>query len=88
VIFKKEDKKDKVPGDVLGLTDDRTGVKLPHPPSDGSVASGIEVEKETRHWGADELQRSKGATGVDMGGGGEGTDIAPPRSARKEIEEP
>ncbi len=85
--FKKEDKKNKVPGDVLGLTDDKTGVKLPHPPSDGSIPPGIELEKNTRHWGADELNRSKGATGVDMGAGGEGTDIAPARSTRKETEE-
>jgi hypothetical protein len=85
--FKKTDKKNKVPGDVLGLGGDRTGATLPHPPSDGSTPSGIEFEKNTRHWGADELNRSKGATGVDMGGGGEGTDIAPPRRTRKETEE-
>jgi hypothetical protein len=85
--FKKQDKQNRAPGDVLGLTDDKTGMKLPHPPSDGSGASGIELEKNTRHWGADELNRSKGATGVDMGGGGEGTDIAPSRSTRRETEE-
>jgi hypothetical protein len=78
VKFKK-DKTNKVPGDVLGLTDDKTGVKLPHPPSDGSIPSGIELEHDRRHWGADELERNKGVTGVDMGGGGEGTDVAPPR---------
>ena len=86
-MFKKDDDKNKVPGDVLGLTDDKTGVKLPHPPSDGSTPAGIELEKNTRHWGADELNRSKGATGVDMGAGGEGTDIAPSRSSKEESEE-
>jgi hypothetical protein len=85
--FKKQDKKNRVPGDVLGLTDDKSGVKLPHPPSDGSTPSGIEFEKNTRHWGADELNRSKGATGIDMGGGGQGTDVAPPRRTKDEIEE-
>ena len=68
-----------VPGDILGLTDDRSGVKLPHPPSDGSVAQGIDVIEHHRHWGADELKRSDGASGVDMGAGGEGTDVAPSR---------
>lgn len=70
-----------VPGDILGLTDDRSGVKLPHPPSDGSTAQGIDVRDENRrHWGTEELQPSKGATGIDMGGGGEGTDVAPVQS--------
>jgi hypothetical protein len=82
VKFTKKDKKNKVPGDVLGLTDDKTGVKLPHPPSDGSVPSGIEVKKETRHWGTEDLERSKGATGVDMGGGGEGTDVDMPNTRK------
>jgi len=77
-----------VPGDVLGLTDDRSGVKLPHPPSDGSVAQGIEVRDEyKRHWGTEDLEPSKGAVGVDMGAGGEGTDIAPDRPRRKAAEE-
>jgi hypothetical protein len=67
-----------MPGDILGLSDDRSNVKLPHPPSDGSVPSGIEVRHESsRHWGTEDLERSKGAVGVDMGAGGEGTDVAP-----------
>lgn len=75
---KKDDQK--VPGDILGLTDDRSGVKLPHPPSDGSTPQGIEVRDEyKRHWGTEDLENSGGATGIDMGGGGEGTDIAPKR---------
>ena len=74
-----------VPGDILGLTDDRSGVKLPHPPSDGSTPEGIEVIEHRRHWGADELTRSDGAAGMDMGAGGEGTDIAP-RSPESKVE--
>lgn len=41
---------------------------------------GIEVRDEyKRHWGTEDLENSKGATGIDMGGGGEGTDVAPKR---------
>ena len=77
-----------VPGDILGLTDDRSGVKLPHPPSDGTVAQGIEVRDEyKRHFGTEDLERGSGAVGVDMGAGGEGTDIAPERPRRKVVED-
>ncbi len=83
-MAKQKTKGPAVVGDILGLTDDTTGIKLPHPPSDGSVASGIEVRHEKpRHWGTEDLERSKGAVGVDMGSGGEGTDVLPdtPRTA-------
>jgi len=69
-------------GDILGLSDDNTGVKLPHPPSDGSVPEGIDVVEHRRHWGADELKRSDGVTGADMGAAGEGTDIAADHAGR------
>jgi hypothetical protein len=73
-----KNKDNKVPGDILGLTDDRSGIKLPHPPSDGSTPEGIEVRDEyNRHRG--DLESGKGATGIDMGAGGEGTDIVPER---------
>jgi hypothetical protein len=79
-VAKRKNEDRKVPGDILGLTDDRTGVKLPHPPSDGSTPQGIEARDEyKRHWGTEDLENGKGATGIDMGGGGEGTDIAPKR---------
>jgi hypothetical protein len=80
-VDKRKDEDRKVPGDILGLTDDRTGVKLPHPPSDGSTPQGIEVRDQyKRHWGTEDLETGEGgATGIDMGGGGEGTDIAPER---------
>jgi hypothetical protein len=68
------DKKEQ-PGDVLGVSNP-AGPKLPHPPSDGSTPRGIEVRGEpTRHWGNEDIPQSDGASGIDMGGGGEGTGI-------------
>jgi hypothetical protein len=70
----KDDKKEQ-PGDVLGVSNP-AGPKLPHPPSDGSTPRGIEVRGEPkRHWGNEDIPQSDGASGVDMGGGGEGTGI-------------
>ena len=72
--MKKSNKKNA--GDILGLSDASTGPKLPHPPSDGSVPAGIEVRGEpNRHWGDEDLNQTGGATGIDMGGGGTGTQI-------------
>jgi hypothetical protein len=68
--------KDGKPGDVLGISN-LGGPKLPHPPSDGSTARGIDVRDERkRHWGNEDVPQSDGATGIDMGGGGEGTQMA------------
>jgi hypothetical protein len=74
------------PGDVLGVSNP-AGPKLPHPPSDGSTPRGIEVRGEpTRHWGNEEMPQSDGASGIDMGGAGEGTGIkaSRPRAAAKD----
>jgi hypothetical protein len=69
-----EDQKEQ-PGDVLGVSNP-AGPKLPHPPSDGSTPRGIEVRGEPkRHWGNEDIPQSDGASGIDMGGGGEGTGI-------------
>lgn len=63
-------------GDVLGVSDAAPDPKLPNLPRDkGGNPKGIDVRPGTH--GASELERSKGATGIDMGGGGEGTDIKP-----------
>ena len=71
----KKQKKDQ-PGDVLGISHSG-GSKLPHPPSDGSVPQGIEVRSERqRHWGNEDIPQSDGATGIDMGGGGTGPQVA------------
>ena len=69
------EKKNK-PGDILGIGDPG-GPKLPHPPSDGSAARGIDVRGEPqRHWGDEDIPQSDGATGIDMGGAGDSTQIA------------
>ena len=72
------------PGDVLGVSNP-AGPKLPSPPSDGSTARGIDVRGERpRHWGNEDIPQSDGASGIDMGAGGEGTNIEPehPRPKR------
>ena len=72
---KKDNKKQ--PGDVLGLSR-MEGPKLPHPPSDGTAAHGIEVRGEPkRHWGNEDIPQSDGVSGIDMGGAGEGTQVSP-----------
>jgi hypothetical protein len=73
----KSDKKnkDKQPGDVLGVSR-AGGPKLDHPPSDGSTPRGIDVRGDRpRHWGNEDVPQSDGASGVDMGGAGEGTQV-------------
>ena len=76
-----QDKKEQ-PGDVLGVSNPE-GPKLPHPPSDGSTPRGIEVRGEPRrHWGNEDIPQSDGASGIDMGGAGEGTDIRGDRRPR------
>jgi hypothetical protein len=70
-----KDKKKKQPGDILGVSN-LEGPKLPHPPSDGSVARGIDVRgARPRHWGNEDIPQSDGAAGVDMGGGGSGPQV-------------
>jgi hypothetical protein len=75
------------PGDVLGISNPG-GPKLPHPPSDGSTPQGIEVRGEPgRHWGTEDIPQSDGATGVDMGGGGSGPQVAAEHPRPKSSEE-
>jgi hypothetical protein len=71
------------PGDILGVSNPG-GPKLPHPPSDGSTARGIEVRGEPkRHWGDEDIPQSDGAAGVDMGGAGEGPQVSPEHTRPK-----
>ena len=71
----KKNKKEQ-PGDVLGISKSE-GPKLASPPSDGSTARGIDVRGDRpRHWGNEDIPQSDGVSGIDMGGGGEGTQIA------------
>jgi hypothetical protein len=73
----KNDNQKEQPGDVLGISNPG-GPKLPHPPSDGSTPRGIDVRSERkRHWGNEDIPQSDGASGIDMGAGGDGPQIAP-----------
>lgn len=82
-----QDNEKEQPGDVLGISNP-AGPKLPHPPSDGSTPLGIEVRGEPkRHWGNEDIPQSDGASGIDMGGAGEGTGITAdsrPRTAAED----
>jgi hypothetical protein len=73
---KKKNSDKKQTGDVLGISDSPASARIPQATTDhGGHPKGIELGERRRHWGADELQPSKGATGIDMGAGGGGTDI-------------
>ena len=79
--------KNQQPGDILGISK-AEGPKLPHPPSDGSTPNGIEVRGERkRHWGNEDIPQSDGATGIDMGGGGDGTQVNADRRPRTAAED-
>jgi hypothetical protein len=72
----KHKKDNKKAGDILGISDTPASTQIPQATTDhGGHARGIEVREYRRHTGADELQPSKGVTGMDMGGGGSGTDV-------------
>lgn len=82
----KKNKEDQ-PGDVLGISN-AGGPALPHPPSDGTTPRGIEVRGEPkRHWGNEDIPQSDGVTGIDMGGGGEGTQVKADRRPRTAAED-
>ena len=86
--MKDKKKKKEQPGDVLGVSN-AGGPQLPHPASDGSTPRGIEVRGEPkRHWGNEDIPQSDGASGIDMGGAGEGTGIKSdrPRTAAEDDE--
>lgn len=73
--YNNKDQKEQ-PGDVLGISNPG-GPKLPHPPSDGSTPVGIDVRGERpRHWGNEDIPQSDGASGIDMGAGGDGPQVA------------
>jgi len=63
-------------GDILGLSDVSPDVEIPQASRDhGGHPAGIDVRQPTT--GTAELKRSKGATGMDMGAAGSGTDLDP-----------
>lgn len=59
------------PDGVLGIGD--ANPPRDPVPSDGRGVKGVEVN--TDRPGSREVQRGSGATGIDMGAGGEGTDV-------------
>lgn len=81
-----DDNKPARDGDILGLSDAPSSVKLPTPPGPPGNPAGIEVGPTSGGMG--ELSRGSGATGMDMGYGGTGTDITPRPSRPKSGEAP
>jgi hypothetical protein len=74
-----DEKAPKRAGDVLGLSDADPAVEIPQATTDRSP-SHVSDEPATRRPTA--FQQTKGATGIDMGAGGTGTDIEPARTRR------
>ena len=74
-----EDQTPKHAGDVLGLSDADPAVEIPRATTDRSP-SHVSDEPATSRTTA--FKQTKGATGIDMGAGGSGTDIAPPAARR------
>lgn len=84
----RDDEKPTRDGDVLGLSDAPAHVKLPRPPGPSGNPAGIEVGPASNPSPTGELSRGTGATGIDMGSGGTGTDIAPKASRPRSAESP
>ena len=75
-------------GDVLGLSDASPDVEIPRATDDRSGnPAGIEVREHAS--GIGDLARGKGATGIQMGAAGSGTDLTPdpPRPAERDRDE-
>jgi hypothetical protein len=75
----RDDQKPEREGDVLGISDTPAEVEIPRATSDtGGHPKGIDVRRRTT--GTADLKQSSGATGIDMGAGGSGTDLSPDTS--------
>lgn len=62
-------------GDVLGISDTSPGATIPqHKKPGGGRPRGLDVRDHAT--GIGDLERTPGATGIDMGAGGEGTHIS------------
>src|SRR5688572_6278123 len=61
-------------GDILGISDVTPGGEIPRAPDDGGHPTGIDVRQPATGFG--DVPQSKGATGIDIGAAGEGTDIS------------
>lgn len=89
-IQKQEDTEPERQGDVLGLSDASPAVEIPRATDDRSGnPAGIEVRVPTT--GTADLKQTKGATGIQMGAAGSGTDIQPddlaPNATRRDLNE-
>jgi hypothetical protein len=71
-------------GDVLGISDADRGARIPTAGPGTRSPEGIEVRD--RATGIGDVPQRSGATGIDMGGGGEGTDISQHQSHPKSSE--
>ncbi len=69
-----DEKAPKRAGDILGISDADPAVPIPQATTDRSPSH---VSDEPATARTTPLQQTKGATGIDMGAGGTGTDIEP-----------
>jgi hypothetical protein len=73
-IQKQQDTEPERQGDVLGLSDASPAVEIPRATDDRSGnPEGIEVRQPTT--GTADLKQTKGATGIQLGAAGSGTDV-------------
>jgi len=73
-------------GDVLGISDADPAVPIPqHKKPGGGPPQGLDVREPAT--GIGDVSQTPGATGIDMGGGGEGTGVTP-HSRRPKSAEP
>ena len=68
-------------GDILGLSDADPSVSIPQATTDRSPAN---LSDEPATASVTQLRPTRGATGIDMGAGGNGTDIEPARIRRSD----
>ena len=72
----KNNKNKKMGGDTLGISDTPASTHIPQGTDRGGHPKGIEIGEHHRRSATGD---SKGATGIDMGAGGSGTDISADR---------
>jgi hypothetical protein len=70
-------------GDVLGISHPNPGGEIP--PIGGGHPKGIDVRDHAT--GIGDVKQTKGATGIDMGAGGTGTDVATESSHPKSADD-
>jgi|SRR5688572_1285012 hypothetical protein len=86
--IQKQDSEPERQGDVLGLSDASPAVEIPRATDDRSGnPAGIEVRSPAT--GTGDRKQTKGATGIQMGAAGSGTDVDPddlkPTATRRDL---